>query len=35
MSITATPEQIPAIVQEAQQAAYAAAKKYFDEVLGG
>ncbi len=35
MSITATPEQIPAIVQEAQQAAYAAAQKYFQEVLGG
>lgn len=33
--ITATPEQIPAIVKEAEQAAYAAAHKYFQEVLGG
>ncbi len=35
MTITATPEQIPEIVAEAKTAAYAAAKKYFDEVLGG
>ncbi len=35
MSITATPEQIPQIVQEAEQAAYAAAMKYFYDVLGG
>ena len=33
--ITATPEQIPAIVQEAQAAAEAAARKYFVERLGG
>ena len=33
--ITATPEQIPAIVKEAEQAAYQAASKYFQEVLGG
>jgi hypothetical protein len=35
MTITATPEQIPAIVAEAQQAAHAAAAKYFQEKLGG
>ena len=35
MSITATPEQIPQIVAEAESAAYAAASKYFQEVLGG
>lgn len=33
--ITATVEQIPAIVQEAQAAAEAAARKYFVEQLGG
>lgn len=33
--MTVTPEQIPQIVQEAEQAAYAAAQKYFQEVLGG
>ncbi len=33
--ITATPEQIPQIVAEAQAAAYQAARQYFDEVLGG
>lgn len=35
MSITATPEQIPAIVAEAQTAAYQAAEKFFRERLGG
>ena len=35
MTITATPEQIPAIVQEAKTAAHAAAREYFDRVLGG
>lgn len=35
MSITATPEQIPAIVQEAHDAAHQAARNYFNEVLGG
>lgn len=35
MSITATPEQIPQIVAEAQTAAYAAAQKFFQERLGG
>ena len=35
MTITATPEQIPAIVQEAREAAYNAAEKYFREILGG
>lgn len=35
MTITATPEQIPAIVFEAQTAAEAAARKYFQEKLGG
>jgi hypothetical protein len=35
MTITATPEQIPAIVQEAKAAAYTAAREYFDRVLGG
>ncbi len=33
--ITATPEQIPEIVAEAERAAHAAASKYFQEVLGG
>lgn len=35
MSITATPEQIPQIVREAETAAYWAAAKYFQDVLGG
>ena len=35
MTITATPEQIPAIVAEAQEAAHAAAAKFFQEKLGG
>ncbi len=35
MTVTATPEQIPAIVAEAETAAYAAAEKYYREVLGG
>lgn len=35
MTITATPEQIPAIVREAETAAFWAASKYFQEVLGG
>ena len=35
MTVTATPEQIPQIVAEAKAAAYAAAKKYFREVLAG
>jgi hypothetical protein len=35
MTITATPEQIPAIVNEAQSAAYAAAMEYFRDKLGG
>ncbi len=35
MTVTVTPEQIPQIVQEAKTAAYAAAEKYFREVLGG
>ncbi len=35
MTVTVTPEQIPQIVQEAESAAYAAANKYFQEVLGG
>lgn len=35
MTITATPEQIPQIVAEAKTAAYAAASKYFQDVLGG
>jgi hypothetical protein len=35
MSITATPEQIPQIVAEAQTAAHAAASKFFQEKLGG
>ena len=35
MTITATPEQIPQIVEEARAAAYAAAQKYFTEKLGG
>ena len=33
--ITATPEQIPAIVAEAREAAYQAAMKFFQERLGG
>ena len=33
--ITATPEQIPQIVKEAEQAAYQAAMKYFYDRLGG
>ena len=33
--ITATPEQIPQIVKEAEQAAYEAAHKFFHEKLGG
>lgn len=33
--ITVTPEQIPAVVQEAQDAAHQAATNYFHEVLGG
>ncbi len=33
--ITATPEQIPEIVAEAERAAYAAAHQYFYDVLGG
>ena len=33
--ITATPEQIPQIVAEAEQAAYQAAAQYFRDVLGG
>ncbi len=33
--ITATPEQIPQIVAEAQSAAYEAANKFFQERLGG
>lgn len=35
MTITATPEQIPQIVAEAQSAAHAAAEKFFRERLGG
>jgi hypothetical protein len=35
MTITATPDQIPAIVAEAQDAAYQAASKFFNEKLGG
>ncbi len=35
MSVTATPEQIPQIVREAEAAAYAAASEYFQKVLGG
>ncbi len=35
MTITATLDQIPAIVEEAKQAAHAAAKEYFETVLGG
>jgi hypothetical protein len=35
MSVTVTPEQIPQIVEEAKAAAYQAARKYFNEVLGG
>ena len=35
MTITATPEQIPQIVREAETAAFWAASKYFQEVLGG
>jgi hypothetical protein len=33
--ITATPEQIPTIVAEAEQAAHTAAAKFFQEKLGG
>lgn len=33
--ITVTPEQIPAVVQEAQTAAHQAAAKFFQERLGG
>lgn len=33
--ITATPEQIPQIVREAESAAHAAAAKFFQEKLGG
>lgn len=33
--ITVTAEQIPAVVQEAQDAAHQAATNYFHEVLGG
>ena len=33
--ITATPEQVPAIVAEAREAAYQAAMKFFQERLGG
>ncbi len=33
--ITATPEQIPQIVAEAESAAHAAAHKFFHEKLGG
>jgi hypothetical protein len=33
--ITATPEQVPQIVAEAEQAAYEAANKFFQEKLGG
>jgi hypothetical protein len=33
--ITATPEQVPQIVAEAQEAAYQAAAKFFQEKLGG
>lgn len=35
MTITATPEQIPQIVEEAKNAAHQAARNYFHEVLGG
>jgi hypothetical protein len=35
MTITANIDQIPAIVKEAKQAAYVAAKEYFENVLGG
>jgi hypothetical protein len=35
MTITATPEQIPQIIREAEAAAWAAADKYFQEQLGG
>jgi hypothetical protein len=35
MTITATVDQIPTIVEEAKQAAHDAATKYFNEVLGG
>lgn len=34
-SIAVTPEMIPAVVAEAQQAAYEAANKFFYEKLGG
>ena len=35
MTITATPEQIPMIVAEAESAAHAAADQYFRQELGG
>jgi len=35
MTITATPEQIPQIVQEAESAAHAAAQEFFQTRLGG
>ena len=35
MTSTVTPEQIPQVVEEAKRAAYAAASKYFQDVLGG
>jgi hypothetical protein len=35
MSITVTPEQIPAIVAEAKEAAFNAANEFFNEKLGG
>ena len=35
MAITATPEQIPQIVEEAQRAAHAAAQEFFQTKLGG
>ena len=35
MTQTVTPEMIPAIINEAQTAAFAAADKFFNETLGG
>ncbi len=35
MTVTVTPEQIPAIVREAETAAFWAASKFFEEKLGG
>jgi len=35
MSVTVTPEQIPAIVAEAKEAAFSAADRFFNEQLGG